>query len=260
MRATERFVELVQGPEQDLALDEAALLLAAHAEPGLDVEAELQRLDALAASVSDPSAGAVAALLFERLGLRGNTDDYSDPRNSFLNQVLDRQLGIPISLAVVMIEVGRRAGVAMEGIGMPGHFLVRGGGEVRDPFHGGRALDHAACEALFRAIHGPTAPFTPAMLAPVGPRIILARMLANLRQGYVARRDAPALEWVVRLRVAIPGVPVSELADLARLLGELGRFGEAAKALDDLTVAGVLSPDDSAKLHGRAVAFKARLN
>jgi regulator of sirC expression with transglutaminase-like and TPR domain len=210
--------------------------------------------------VGDASAGAVAALLFERLGLRGNTEDYTDPRNSFLNQVLDRRLGIPISLAVIMIEVGRRVGVVMEGIGMPGHFLVRGGGELRDPFHGGAALDHAACEALFRAIHGPAVPFTPAMLAPVGPRLILARMLANLRQSYIARKDAASLEWAVRLRVAIPGVPVSELADLARVLGEFGRFGEAARALDDLTVAGVLSPDDSARLHGRAVGFKARLN
>jgi regulator of sirC expression with transglutaminase-like and TPR domain len=258
--ATQRFVELVQGPEKHLALDEASLLLAAHADPDLDVAGQLRRLDALGASLGEPSAAGVAALLFEHLGLQGNGEDYTDPRNSFLNQVLDRRLGIPISLAVLMIEVGRRAGVALEGIGMPGHFLVRGDGEVRDPFQGGRPLDQAGCAALFQAIHGPGARFAPAMLTPVGPRVILARMLANLRQSYISRRDPGALEWVVRLRVAIPGVPSSELVDLARLLADLGRFAEAAKALDDLGVTGVLSAQDSAKLHARAVALKARLN
>jgi regulator of sirC expression with transglutaminase-like and TPR domain len=253
-------VALVQGPEEDLTLDEAALLLAAHAEPSLDVAGQLLRLDELAASLAEPSAAAVAALLFDQLGLEGNTEDYTDPRNSFLNQVLDRRLGIPISLAVLMIEVARRSGVIMEGIGMPGHFLVRSGGELRDPFQGGRPLDQAACEGLFRAIHGPAVEFTPALLAPVGPRIILARMLANLRQSYVTRRDPVALEWVMRLRVAIPGVPSSELIDLSRLLAELGRFGEAAKVLDELTVAGGLNEHDSARLHGRAVALKAQLN
>src|ERR1700730_7235394 len=158
--------------------------MAAHARPDLDVDEELSRLDDLAGALLESSASAVAGLLFEELGFAGNTEDYTDPRNSFLNQVLDRRLGIPISLAVLMIEVGRRAGVAFEGIGMPGDFLVRGDGEMRDPFEGGRPLDQAACEALFQAIHGPSVRFTPAMLAPVGPRIILARMLANLRQSY----------------------------------------------------------------------------
>jgi len=257
---TERFVALVQGPEEELALDEAALLMAAHAQPNLDVAEQLSRLDDLAGALLEPSASALAGLLFEELGFSGNTEDYGDPRNSYLDQVLDRRVGIPISLAVLMIEVGRRAGVTIEGVGMPGHFLVRGDGDLRDPFRGGQRVDQAGCEAMFRAIHGPTAKFRPSMLAPVGPRVILARMLANLRQNYVARRDPVALEWVVRLRVAIPGVSPSELADLSRLLAELGRFAEAARALDDLTVAGVLNPEDSAKLHGRAIALKARLN
>jgi regulator of sirC expression with transglutaminase-like and TPR domain len=257
---TEQFVALVQGPEEQLALDEAALLMAAHARPDLDVAEQLSRLDDLAGALLESSASAVAGLLFEELGFAGNTEDYSDPRNSYLDQVLDRRVGIPISLAVLMIEVGRRAGVAITGVGMPGHFLVRGDGDLRDPFRGGQRVEEAECEAMFRAIHGPAARFRPSMLAPVGPRVILARMLANLRQNYVARRDASALEWVVRLRVAIPGVSPSELADLSRLLVDLGRFAEAARALDDLTVAGVLDPEDSAKIHGRAIALKARLN
>jgi regulator of sirC expression with transglutaminase-like and TPR domain len=257
---TERFVAAVQGPEEALALDEAALLVAAHAAPGLDVADHLHRLDAVAGGVADASGEAVAALLFDRLGFRGNGEDYTDPRNSYLDQVLDRRLGIPISLAVLMMEVGRRAGVAFEGIGMPGHFLVRGDGVLRDPFRLGRTLDVAACEALFRSVQGPTAPFSPALLSPVGPRAILARMLANLRHSYAERRDPAALAWVVRLRVAIPGVSPSELADLARLLAELGRFTEAARALDDLGASGALSPADAASIEARAAALRARLN
>jgi regulator of sirC expression with transglutaminase-like and TPR domain len=243
-----------------LPLDEAALLVGAHVAADLDVAGQLRRLDAVADGVAEPSGGAVAAHLFDRLGFRGNGEDFTDPRNSFLDQVLDRRLGIPISLAVLMMEVGRRAGVTFEGIGMPGHFLVRGEGVVRDPFRGGRALDLAACEALFRSVQGPAAPFTPELLSPVGPRAILARMLANLRHSYAERRDPGGLAWVVRLRVAIPGVSPSELAGLARLLAELGGFAEAASALDDLAASGTLSEADAASLRGRATALRSRLN
>jgi regulator of sirC expression with transglutaminase-like and TPR domain len=250
----------VQGPEETLPLDEAALLVAAHAAADLDVAGQLQRLDAVAGGVAEPSGAAVAAHLFDRLGFRGNGEDFTDPRNSFLDQVLDRRLGIPISLAVLMMEVGRRAGVTFEGIGMPGHFLVRGEGVVRDPFRGGQTLDLAACEALFRSVQGPAARFTPELLGPVGPRAILARLLANLRHSYGERRDPGALAWVVRLRVAIPGVSPSELAGLARLLAELGRFAEAASALDDLAASGTMSEADAASLRGRATALRSRLN
>jgi regulator of sirC expression with transglutaminase-like and TPR domain len=257
---TERFVAAVQGPETALALDEAALLVAAHAAPGLDVDEQRRRLDGVADGVDDPSGAAVAALLFDRLGFRGNGQDYTDPRNSYLDQVLDRRLGIPISLAVLMMEVGRRAGVSFEGIGMPGHFLVRGDGVLRDPFRGGRALELAECEALFRSVQGPSAWFSPALLTPVGPRAILARMLANLRHSYTERRDPAALAWVLRLRVAIPGVPPSELVDLARILAELGRFSEAARALDDLGATETLNPEEAARFRSRAAALRARLN
>jgi regulator of sirC expression with transglutaminase-like and TPR domain len=257
---TERFARLVQGQEGDLPLDEAAILLAAHGEPGLDVDAQLARLDGLASQVDQPSADAVVALLFAELGLRGNREDYSDPRNSFLDQVLDRRLGIPISLAVLMMEVGRRVGLRFEGIGMPGHFLVRSDDVFLDPYHGGQMLDVEGCQALFHRLHGPAAPFSPALLTPNGPRAILARMLANLRHSYAARRDTAALAWVLRLRVAIPGVPQTELADLAQVLVSMGRFAEAAAALDQLADSGELSEEDAATIRGQALAWRARLN
>ncbi len=152
MDVTERFTELMARPEPEIALDEAALLVAAHAHPELDVDARLAQLDALATRVAGFSAGELSTLLFVSEGFRGNDSDYGDPSNSFLDDVLDRRLGIPISLSVVMLEVGRRCGLQLHGVGMPGHFLVGGGaGEWFDPFHDGARLDLAGARRCSRS-------------------------------------------------------------------------------------------------------------
>ncbi len=263
MTVTERFAALVRGPEECLPLDEAALLLAAHAEPDLDVSGQLHRLDELAARCPEPSVHGVRALLFDDLGLRGNTIDYSDPRNSFLDQVLDRGLGIPISLSVITIEVGRRLGVPFEGVGMPGHFLVRHAGDppvLLDPFHGGVEVTADRCESLFETLFGPDVPFSPSLLAATGRRHILARMLANLKNSYRERSDAAALAWVARLRAFIPGVPHTELADLARQLVNLGQLDQAADALDELASSVSLTKDEAHQVRSRASQLRARLN
>src|SRR5258706_13186235 len=138
-----RFAALLAGPGEGLPLDEAALLIAAHADRSVDVEAQLGRLDRLAAAVPAPTLDGLRALLFRDLGFRGNRVDYYDPRNSLLHHVLDRRTGIPITLAVVMMEVGRRVGVPMWGVSMPGHFLVRDKVDTRvfvDPFDAGAVL------------------------------------------------------------------------------------------------------------------------
>jgi regulator of sirC expression with transglutaminase-like and TPR domain len=258
LTVTKRFISLVQRDEDSLPLDQAALLLAAHAEPGLDIDAQVVRLDGLAARVRDLTSAGVVDLLFGELGLRGNDEDHSDPRNSFLDQVLDRGVGIPISLAVLTMEVGRRVGVGFEGVGMPGHFLLRGEGVLRDPYRQGQVLEVEQAETLFRALHGTGVAFSPAMLAPTGPRAILGRMLANLHNSYAARSDAAALGWVAQLRAAIPGLRRSERADLARLLVNVGRFSEAADVLDQL--AGSTTEDVSRPLRTRASLLRARLN
>jgi regulator of sirC expression with transglutaminase-like and TPR domain len=257
---TQRFISAISAPEPEVPLDEAALLIAAHAESQLDVGEQLRKLDAIAARLTQPTAAGVAALLFDEMGLRGNEEDYTDPRNSFLDQVLDRRLGIPISLAVVMMEIGRRAGVVIEGIGMPGHFLVRSGGVLRDPFRKGRALDVGECEDLFHGMFGADTPFSAELLAPTGRHAILARMLANLRNSYAQRGDAEALAWVIRLRLALPGVPPTELAELSRLLAGLGRFDDAALALEELVESGRVRSDQAAELSGQAKGLRARLN
>jgi regulator of sirC expression with transglutaminase-like and TPR domain len=210
VNATERFAEVVRRVEYELPLDEAALLVAAHACPDLDVEAELAALDALAAGCPDRTLDALLTHLFRDLGFRGNAGDYADPANSFLHEVIRRRTGLPITLSLVLMEVGRRLGVPLSGVGMPGHFLVRHEGEPAcfvDAFDGGRVLDEDGCRHRFHAVLGADAPFRSSYLEPVGSRAILTRVLANLRRLYSDRGDLGEMAWVAGLQLLIPGNP-----------------------------------------------------
>lgn len=254
MDPTERFTALVQGPSTEIGLAEAALCIAGH-DHTVDVDASLAAIDALAAGTPDPDC--LAEHLFRTCGFRGNVDDYLDPGNSYLDAVLTHRVGIPITLSVVMIEVGRRIDVAIDGIGMPGHFLVCDAiGTYFDPFHGGARLDEEGCRRLFETMHGP-ATFSPGYLVPVDDRSILARMLANLTRSFLERRPRDAL-WAVRLRFAIPGLSVAERRHDATVLGTLGRFGEAASALGALATE--VDTAVAEELVGEAAAYRARAN
>ena len=258
---TARFAELVEGPEEDLALDRAALLIAAHAYPDLDVEAHVAWLDDLAAHCPDPSFDGWRRYLFEELRFSGDVEHYYDPANSFLNEVLRRRVGLPITLSVVGLEVAKRLGLNLVGVSMPGHFLLEHvGASPRtwvDPFAGGRVLDRAACEERFHLVNGASTPFLESYLDPVGPRAILGRMLANLKAIYASRGNLEALAWVFALRLSIPGTPALERRDLARVLGSTGQFDKAAEALEELadTV-----PGQATTLIAEAQALRARLN
>ena len=257
MDVTDRFAELLARPEPEIALDEAALLIAAHAHPGLDLSARRGQLDELATPAAGFSATELSTYLFVTERFAGNTADYGDPRNSYLDDVLDRRLGIPITLSVVMLEVGRRCGLQLHGVGMPGHFLVGGGaGEWFDPFHAGARLDLAGCAALFAQTHI-GARFRPQFLMPVGPRAIVERMLANL-QHTLLQRDPRSVVWVTRLRLRIPGITLSQRGDLAGLLGRLGQFAEAAREFDVL--ARSLPGEGGEKAAAAAAQFRARAN
>ncbi len=232
--ATETFVALLHEAGPDLPLDRAALLVAAHDHP-LDVDARLREIDALAAAAPAGGSDVLARFLFGELGFAGNRVDYGDPRNSYLDAVLDRKLGIPISLSVLMIEVGRRRGIALDGVGMPGHFLV-GTHEHGDPvwydaFDGGARLDVAGCVERFAAIR-PREEFRRDFLRPVTSRAILDRMLSNLQVTFLAR-EPRAVAWPVRLRLAFPDRPPAERAELGGVLAQVGRFDEAAVVLED---------------------------
>lgn len=174
--------------------------------------------------------------LFGERGFAGNVEDYYDPDNSFLHRVLARRTGIPISLAVVMIEVGRRADVTLEGVGMPGHFLVRvpASGVVLDPFDGGRTLDDAALEELFRAVTGAGSevPFGPHLLPAVTTHGILSRMLANLAGIYRTRGAGADLEWVLRMRLALPTADEATVVELGEALASRGRYREGAQEVE----------------------------
>ena len=250
----------MQGPEDDLALDEAALLIAAHAYPDLDVDRERARLDDLAARCPEPTIEGWRQYLFVDVGFTGETQRYYDPRNSYLNDVLDSRRGIPITLAVLGIEVGRRLGLHFDGVGLPGHFLLRSADTPDtfvDPFHGGAVLDRLGCVQRFNAVNPPTAPFLAAYLDPVGPRAILGRILQNLKGAYTRQGDTDALRWVFDLRLAIPGTPPLERRDGARLQAAGGRFDIAADQLEHLADS---MPDNAEDLLTEARALRARLN
>jgi regulator of sirC expression with transglutaminase-like and TPR domain len=259
---TARFSELVSGPEAMLALDEAGLLIAAHAHDGLDVGAQLARFDDLAAQVGEPTLDGLRRLLFRDLGFTGNEVDYYDPRNSYLDDVLDRRTGIPISLAVLMLEVGRRIGVPLSGVSMPGHFLVRDKVDPDvfvDPFAQGALLDRRGAELRFRAVHGPDARFDDAYLAPVGQRTIVDRQLANLETIANARGETFTLLWVLRLRATMPDADDGVRRRLAATLGAAGRPDEAA-ALFDRVAAGAGDGAAARDAAQAARAMRARLN
>ena len=215
----ERFAALVQRDDADIRLDEAALLIGAWEHEAFDVAPHLRALDALArraapaienAATPDAAGRALAATLFKELAFRGNTAAYYDPRNSFLADVLDRRLGIPISLSVLYMEVARRLGLAVGGVGFPGHFLVRvdGGAAplILDPFANGAALSRADLEALLERASGPDARLADVSLAPSPKRAILVRMLNNLAGIYGRDGDTDrSLEVLERVAALDPG-------------------------------------------------------
>jgi len=245
-----RFAALAARPDGEIDLAEAALWISAEESPGVDVERWLAHLDALAgelrprlaALAERPGADlarleALRAFLFEEKGFRGNRDDYYDPANSLLDQVLARRVGIPITLAAVMMEVGRRLGVPLVGIGFPGHFLVRHARHpdlFLDPFAGGRLVTADDCRHLLdRMCFG--LPFHPRLLRPVSHRCMLLRMLTNLRAIYLAAGEpARTLAVLDRILLLSPddAVHLRERGLLRLRCGDVGGMEDLALYLD----------------------------
>ena len=209
MDARERFVAAVNLPAAEVPLDVAALCIAAHAHPDLDVDEWCARLDGLAASCPGAARSMLCASSSSNVEpSRATSIDYDDPENSFLDSVVERRLGIPITLSVLMIAVGRRLGLDVRGVGMPGHFLVLDGarGDVWcDPFHHGALLDAAGCRRRFDLVYGGAMAFQPVFLAPTPPRAIVARMLANLEHGRLATRSRCSVRGCASCISRFPG-------------------------------------------------------
>jgi regulator of sirC expression with transglutaminase-like and TPR domain len=257
---TERFTELVALDDASIPLDEVALRVAAHALPELDVLHELGRLDRLASKCSDPTLHGLLRLLFRDQGFTGNRADYYDPRNSFLNEVLNRRLGIPISLSVLVMEIGRRLGVPLAGVGMPGHFLVRDKvdpGVFVDAFSGGVLLDQHGCELLFQSVQGAGRPLDPDFLLPIERSAIVSRLLGNLRAIYAQRRDTNSLLWVTRLRTRLPDADDTVWREHATILANAGHVIDAIKAFEQ---AAHLAPNRQPSDQLAADRLRARLN
>ena len=242
--ARQRFTEEVRRSESDLDLARAALLVAQEQYPQLPVEMYLARLDALAEEVRGRMGeeGApilvlqeLVATLYERHGFKGNADAYYDPRNSFLNDVLDRRTGIPLTLGIVLLEVGWRLGLPLEGVTFPHHFLVRYRGEemdlLLDPFDEGTARTEDEAQELLDRVYGGMVRVQPSFLQTATRRDMLTRLLNNLKAIHLNTGDeARALAVVERLLLLRPDAS-SERRTLGMLLARLGRREEAVDEL-----------------------------
>ena len=256
----ERFAELMARPEQGIDVELPALLIAAAAHAAEPESVTLARLDDIAGGVPAPTLSSLCEHLFVTLGFTGNACDYHDPANSWLDAVIERRTGIPITLSVLLLAVGRRLGLELHGIGMPGHFLVHAPGDdvFIDAFSGGTVLDRQACRRLFAVTCGDGVAFDESMLAPVGPRMIARRMLNNIISIAVAERDLTSRLWAADLRALLPDVSIADRAELASAQAELGRFDDAARTLE---VSAMCVPRNEAEGLLRASrVMRARLN
>ena len=265
--ARRRFAAYIERPAADIRLAEGALLIALETNPELDVDACLQHLDGMAEAVSgglgmelEPRriVSRLNSCLFKEHGLRGNRRDYYDPRNSFLNEVLDRKVGIPITLSIIYIDVGRGVGLPVSGVGLPGHFIVRYGAHPEpfyvDPFHTGKLLSAKDCAERVKEIYGRDMPWQDSFLDPVSDLHILSRVLNNLKVIYV-RKGAHelALGAVERLILLQPGAP-SEIRDRGLLRAQLGYLQPALEDLSTYLEACPEAPDAAAmRRHAEAL-------
>lgn len=243
--ARQRFTQEVQRPEAQINLARAALYLAQEEYADLAVDPYLALLDTMAAELAErlPSARyplkiiqTLNQYLFNDLGFVGNAKDYYDPRNSYLNQVLERRMGIPITLSLVYLEVAQRIGLPMHGVGMPGHFLIRPVVEDMevfvDPFHRGEVLFPEDCRDRLTQIYGQPMELRPEFLQWVSPRQFLARMLTNLKLIYLKLGDLErTLAAVERILLLFPDT-VDERRDRGLLYYQQGRWDEAIGDLE----------------------------
>ncbi len=239
---TSDFASVVSVADDQIDLARAALLCARDAYPDLDPDAYLGQLDAWADAIrpaiesrqSDPPFETLNDLLFDQLGFRGNEADYYDPRNSYLNQVVERRTGLPITLSMIYLEIGWRVGLPLSGVGLPGHFIVRCDFDGRvwfiDPFHRGDLLSEDDCIRLaLRATGGLT--ISRVALEAITRRQILVRMLSNLRATYIQRDMLVEARAVTERLIETDPVSPTYVRDLGLIHFQLGAYRRAAEML-----------------------------
>lgn len=240
----ERLIAGVCCPEELLDVTKASLLVASEEYPALDVEGYESRLArmgsefAARARNASPEDGVLllSEYLFAEQGFRGNGDDYYDPRNSFLNEVLDRRMGIPISLSAVYLDIARRAGMEAAGVSFPGHFLVRVEGEyapiIVDPYNGGIRLTKEDCQDRLDRIFSGKVALKQDMLARCGKRAMLVRLLRNLKGIYVKTGDHDRALRTVELILLIEPASRPDKRDKGLILAAMDCYASAADALE----------------------------
>lgn len=267
----ERLVRLVQ--QRDADLGEAALLICADADPSLDVSGQLLRLDAIAdglrttgrALTGDPvsDARALADYLAVSQGFHGDTESYHDPRNGLLASVLDRKRGLPITLSILYVAIGRRLDLPVYPIALPGHVVAGvGGGDrpvVLDPFHGGRLLDEADLTERVRELTSGALSFRRQMLRPAETPALVRRILNNLTRDFATLHQYAQALWSVDVKLALPNWVADDHRVRGELLVKVGRYDEAAAAYRTYVE---LEPDapDAEEVRRSAVHAIAKLN
>ena len=269
-RARRRLAELLR-QEGPLDIAEAALVVAYEDYPKLDVEHELQRVRLVAAegarrvyNETNPFArvDGLRQYLFEELGFRGNTEDYNDPANCFLNEVMNRRLGIPLTLSILFLEVARAAGFQAVGVGLPGHFITRVRWNERDilvdPYHRGSIVSEEDCRELVGRTTGRPSLFRRGLLEGISGRQMISRLLLNLKHIHLERQDyARALGVVERLLMLSPNDP-AEIRDRGLLKAHLGRPGAAIADLETYLTRSPKAPD-AESVRGRVTWLRRKL-
>ena len=239
-----QYQQLLQGPDKDIDLARAALLISGEIYPDIDIQRYLNTLDSMATDIHVSTsasvdrrelATAVSDYLFLRRGFAGNQDDYYDPRNSYLSQVMDRHLGIPITLSLVYMEVGHRLGLPAEGVGLPGHFIVRIDGEGEglyvDAFHQGRLMTGQECLQAVQSMFRGRLNLRLEHLLPYSNRQILTRLLGNLKINYVRQKELRKALAAMDLMVITEPKVAANYKERASMFAQWGRHSLAAADL-----------------------------
>ncbi|HZQ10045.1 MAG TPA: tetratricopeptide repeat protein [Anaerolineae bacterium] len=268
------FERVIAVPEAEINLAEAALILAGDEYPELDVSHYLAQLDemanALRTRLTDPSPEAVIPelnrYLFQELGFVGNRTEYYDPRNSYLNDVLERRTGLPITLSVIVLALAKRLDLPIVGVGLPGHFVVKwDDGEheiVFDPFERGKVLDREEIKSRVRDTFHPHAEFQAEWLTAVSAKYILSRMLNNLKAIFLQNNQIERAWQVVDKLLLLDPRAATEIRDMGLLSLRLGAYRQAAISLEEYLLSHADAPDaDQVRLYLRAaLAHVERLN
>ena len=239
-----QYQQLLHGPDKDIDLARAALLISGEIYPDIDIQRYLNALDSMATDIHVSTAAssdrrelatAVSDYLFRRRGFAGNQDDYYDPRNSYLSQVMDRHLGIPITLSLVYMEVGHRLGLPAEGVGLPGHFIVRIDGEGEglyvDAFHQGRLMTGQECLQAVQSMFRGRLNLRLEHLLPYSNRQILTRLLGNLKINYVRQKELRKALAAMDLMVITEPKVAANYKERAAMFAQWGRHSLAAADL-----------------------------